>query len=109
MPRLSLGLGASSSSKLPSAAAPSGIPVAGTTEVVVTSSNIYIPSGTWSLNGSRMEDSIGDSWLVFNGIAAWEFYDESILIAAATGSADYYPFSGYTIILGGGSITVAAA
>ena len=45
MPRLSLGLGASSSSKLPSAAAPSGIPVASTASVVI--------SGNVSLNGTH--------------------------------------------------------
>ena len=111
MPSLSLNIGLNNGRKLPfgGGAAPSGIPVAGTTEIVVTSSNAFIPSGTWSLNGDRMEDVSGDSALIFNGIATWEFYDESILIADATGSADYYPFSGYTIILGGGSITVAAA
>ena len=43
MPRLSLGLGVSSSSKLPSAAAPSGIPVASTASVVVA--NIASPYG----------------------------------------------------------------
>ena len=36
MPRLSLGLGVSSSSKLPSAAAPSGIPVASTASVTIS-------------------------------------------------------------------------
>ena len=40
MPRLSLGLGASSSSKLPSAAAPSGIPVASTSIVIITNSSV---------------------------------------------------------------------
>ena len=88
---------------------PSGIPVAGTNEIVVISSNAFIPSGTWSLNGARMEDITGDRYLVFDGISTWEFYDNFIPIAAATGSADYYPFSGYAIIDGGGSITITAA
>ena len=56
-----------------------------------------------------MEDITGDRYLVFDGISTWEFYDNFIPIAAATGSADYYPFSGYAIIDGGGSITITAA
>ena len=46
MPRLSLGLGVSSFGKLPSAAAPSGIPVAGTSAVIV-SNNTY-PDQNWN-------------------------------------------------------------
>ena len=46
MPRLSLGLGVSSSSKLPSAAAPSGIPVAGTNSIIVNGEVLQKSSST---------------------------------------------------------------
>ena len=46
MPRLSLGLGASSSSKLPSAAAPSGIPVASTASVIISNAGSF--NGTYA-------------------------------------------------------------
>ena len=110
MPSLSLNVGLNNGRKLPfSGAAPSGIPVAGTTEVVVTSSNIYIQSGTWTLNGDRRFEGTGDNVLQFDsGTGIWNFSDFAV-IAAVAGSADYIPFSGYTIIFGSGSITVAAA
>jgi hypothetical protein len=112
MPSLSLNVGLNNGRKLPfgGGAAPSGIPVAGTTEIVVTSSNEFIPSGTYSLNGDRrFEDVSGDNRLQFSPAPdRWDFISFSD-IASTTGSPDYIPFSGYTIIFGTGSITVAAA
>ena len=55
MPRLSLGLGASSSSKLPSAAAPSGIPVASTASVTVAG----FTGGNTTYNGTYTKGTGG--------------------------------------------------
>jgi hypothetical protein len=110
MPGLGLGLSINARNAITAgSSAPSGIPVAGTELVVVTSSNEFIPSETYYLNGSRFEDFSGDNVLQFNDISAWNFISNFVVIATATGSADYIPFSGYTIVVGSGSITVAAA
>ena len=74
MPRLSLGLGVSSSSKLPSAAAPSGIPVASTASVVI--------SGNVSLNGTYTRVPQGTE----------------IMNTADTGSPDTFVLNGGTFL-----------
>jgi hypothetical protein len=61
MPRLSLGLGASSSSKLPSAAAPSGIDVATTNAIVLSG----LTGGRTDLNGTYTKS--GDPTNVYTG------------------------------------------
>ena len=62
MPRLSLGLGVSSSSKLPSAAAPSGIDVATTNAIVLSG----LTGGYYSgLNGTYTKS--GDPASVYSG------------------------------------------
>ena len=72
MPRLSLGLGVSSSSKLPSAAAPSGIPVASTASVVIAGQNATVPNGTYAkvtANGTRVAGSaVSDKLLLDTGL-----------------------------------------
>ena len=73
MPRLSLGLGVSSSSKLPSAAAPSGIPVATTSSVIVAGS----PDG---FNGTY-DKQTATQWQQFvdgNKQLIWNSFDAAI-------------------------------
>jgi len=73
MPRLSLGLGVSSSSKLPQGrAAPSGIPVASTASVVIAGQNVIFPNGTYTkvtANGTRVAGSaVSDKLLLDTGL-----------------------------------------
>ena len=73
MPRLSLGLGVSSSSKLPQGrATPSGIPVASTASVNITGQNVIFPNGTYTkvtANGTRVAGSaISDKLLLDTGL-----------------------------------------
>ena len=94
MPRLSLGLGASSSSKLPSAAAPNGIVVATTNAVNITGNNIYVPDGTYTkvtANGTRVAGSAtSDKLLLDTGVV--------YLKEAGYNDADF-PFKPYGHIL----------
>ena len=90
--------------------APSGIPVASTSQIIVESTNSFINSATFnkdsetgftsSLDGAHTLQYIGEDWT---------FYYDSSQIAFATNPAGYIPTSGYTIIDGGGSFTITAA
>jgi hypothetical protein len=72
MPRLSLALGVNRASKLPSAAAPSGIPVASTNAVNISGQNFYVPDGTYTkitANGTRVAGSaVSDKLFLDTGL-----------------------------------------
>jgi hypothetical protein len=89
--------------------APSGIPVASTNQIVVTSSNSIITGGTWEKSSNDYWGNPNGDDNLFYSEGVWLFTLGGVPAASANGSADYIPMSGYTIIDGGGSITVAAA
>ena len=105
MPRLSLGLGVSSSSKLPSAAAPSGIPVS-TQTIIVTGSNdfddTYIKSGTvWYAYDREISTFVG-FWRIRNSETNQELNNPS-------SDANYIPTTGWTENGSPYAITITAA
>ena len=108
---MNLGLGLRLRSVLSSSeAAPSGIPVASTSQIIVASTNSLIFSGPFdklsplSFASTITEDNVLD---YFGG--AWYFYNVGSQVAFATSPASHIPTSGYTIIDGGGSFTITAA
>ena len=88
---------------------PAGIPVASTSQIFVTSSNSNITSEIY-VKTSIYTFSALYTYLEWGG-HGWYFLDDtfSVIAVALGGSADTIPTSGYTIYIGGGSITVAAA
>ena len=92
---------------------PAGIPVASTSQIFVTSSNsnitseIYVKDTIYTFISSSQGYDFRLEW----GGNGWYFLDDtfSVIAVALGGSADTIPTSGYTIYIGGGSITVAAA
>jgi len=112
MPSLSLNVGLNNGRKLPfgGGAAPSGIPVASTSQILVVSTNIFIVSAPFNkLNPINFGSSLDENTnLEYTG-EGWTFYNDGTIAAFATSSSDYIPTSGYTIVTGGGSITITAA
>jgi hypothetical protein len=112
MPSLSLNVGLNNGRKLPfgGGAAPSGIPVASTSQIIVVSTNIFVSSGAFNkVNETRFDSGVnGDNALEYIG-GAWNFLFSESPVAFATNPAGYIPTSGYTIIDGGGSFTITAA
>ena len=108
MPRLSLALGVNRASKLPSAAAPSGIPVAGTSAVIVSNNTDPFRNwnGTYTYNsgnghydldfGSSLQsiywDSNANQWLV-----SWTNFDnsEETFNETASQNQNYIPTAGW--------------
>lgn len=88
-------------------AAPSGIPVASTSTIIVVSTNIFIGSGTFNKSDATRYDGGANTLDYIDG--AWTFNSDGSPIAFATSPAGYIPASGYTIIDGGGSFTLTAA
>ena len=112
MPRLSLGLGAQTIRKVGGGgAAPSGIPVASTSQIIVTSTNAFILSSPFDKLSASVFQSLDDenTSLEYLGENGWNFFAGGDIRAYALGSADFIPTSGYTIVSGGGSITITAA
>lgn len=112
MPRLSLGLGVQNIRKVGGGAAPSGIPVASTSQIIVTSTNSFINSATFNKDSETQFTSALDGAQVLqydSGAGAWTFFYDGSQIAFAVSPAGYIPTSGYTIIDGGGSFTITAA
>ena len=112
MPRLSLGLGVSSSSKLPSGgAAPSGIPVASTSQIIVVSTNSFITSGLFDKQSETLFQSSVSEYEILEYVDSdrWAFFNSGTELAFAISPAGYIPTSGYTILNGGGSFTITAA
>ena len=91
-------------------AAPSGIPVASTSQILVVSTNGFIVSAPFDKqNPSNFGSSLdADTSLEYAG-GAWTFFYDGSQIAFATNPAGYIPTSGYTIVNGGGSFTITAA
>ena len=90
--------------------APSGIPVASTSQIIVTSTNSFIGSAPFNKTSETIFESSLDGASVLEYIfGAWTFYYDSSQIALATNPAGYIPTAGYTIFDGGGSITITAA
>ena len=94
MPRLSLALGVNRASKLPSAAAPSGIDVATTNAVNISGQNVIVPDGTYTkvtANGTRVAGSaVSDKMFLDTGLV--------YLKEAGYNDADF-PFKPYGHIL----------
>jgi len=110
MPSLSLNVGLNNGRKLPfGGAAPSGIPVASTSQIIVASTNTLLDSGPYNRqSATRYEPGGGDNALEYID-GNWTFTLSGNPIAFATNPAGYIPTSGYTIIDGGGNITITAA
>ena len=108
MPRLSLGLGASSSSKLPSGgAAPSGIPVS-TQTIIVTNAGSFnatytnvVPNTSWD-NGGDLALELIVTWRLRNS-------DTSAELNNASSDANYIPTTGWTENGSPIAITITAA
>ena len=85
MPRLSLGLGVSSSSKLPSGgAAPSGIPIStGTITVLTVGGTSAASTGAYNKQSDTEWWRGGDSYLRYDG--TWYFQNED------TNAYSYHP------------------
>ena len=112
MPSLSLNVGLNNGRKLPfgGGAAPSGIPVASTSQIIVVSTNSFINSATFNkITETLFESSLDGAQVLEYIFGAWTFYYDGSQIALATSPAGYIPTSGYTIIDGGGSFTITAA
>jgi len=115
MPSLSLNVGLNNGRKLPfgGGAAPSGIPVASTSQIYVTSSNSNITSEIYVKDTIYVfiSSSAGYDFRLEWGGDGWYFYDynNNNIATAVGGSAATIPTSGWTINIGSGSITVAAA
>ena len=113
MARLGYGMSVSGS-KTPivasGGAAPSGIPVASTSQIIVASTNSFIISAPFNkLNPINFGSSLQEETNLEYNVDAWGFYNYGNIVAFATSSSDYIPTSGYTIIDGGGSFTITAA
>ena len=97
--------------KVKAGAAPSGIPVASTSQIIVASTNVGILSSPFDkinpFNFQSLADE--DTALEYSGENGWIFSNAGQAKAYALGSADFIPTSGYTIVSGGGSITITAA
>ena len=91
-------------------AAPSGIPVASTSQIIVTSTNSFIGSAPFNkiIETAFVSSLDGAAGLEYI-FGAWTFYYDGSQIALATNPAGYIPTAGYTIFDGGGSITITAA
>jgi hypothetical protein len=113
MPSLSLNIGLNNGRKLPfgGGAAPSGIPVASTSQIIVVSTNSFITSGLFDKQSASYFQSSVDEYefLEYVGSDRWAFHDSGTEIAFAISPAGYIPTSGYTILNGGGSFTITAA
>ena len=113
MPSLSLNIGLNNGRKLPFAggAAPSGIPVASTSQIIVVSTNSLITSGLFDKQSASYFQSSVDEYhyLEYVGSDRWAFFNSGSEIAFAISPAGYIPTSGYTILNGGGSFTITAA
>ena len=114
MARLGYGMSVSGS-KTPvvasGGAAPSGIPVASTSQIIVTSTNAWILSSPFDKISAVIFVSLADEevFLEYLGENGWNFFAGGDIRAYALGSADFIPTSGYTIVSGGGNITITAA
>ena len=91
-------------------AAPSGIPVASTSQIIVTSTNSFITSGLFDKQtASYFQSSVDEfHFLEYVGSDRWAFFNSGTEVAFAISPAGYIPASGYTILVGGGSITITA-
>jgi hypothetical protein len=88
----------------------SGIPVASTSQIIVASTNSFIGSAPFNkISETGFENSLDGASILDYVNGSWTFYYDSSQIAFATSPAGYIPTSGYTIIDGGGSITITAA
>jgi hypothetical protein len=91
-------------------AAPSGIPVASTSQIIVASTNSFIFSGLFNkISETTFASSVEELTFLEYADGAWNFNYDGNIYAFATSPAGYIPTSGYTIIQGGGSITITAA
>ena len=91
-------------------AAPSGIPVASTSQIIVTSTNSFIGSAPFNkIIETAFVSSLDGAAVLEYIFGAWTFYYDGSQIALATNPAGYIPTAGYTIFDGGGSITITAA
>ena len=109
MPKLGLGLSLATPA-VPSAAAPSGIPVASTSQIMVVSTNSFITSGLFDKQIETYFQSSVDEFHFLEYVAdRWAFFNSGTELAFAISPAGYIPTSGYTILVGGGSFTITAA
>ena len=117
MPRLSLGLGASSSSKLPSAAAPSGIVAATAGDLIIDfglfSGEFYTKSNNalWVYNFGEEAEFQRLSWNIFSA-NAWALDENNGSTVATNPSANsaIIPTTGWTYTVGSGpAVTITAA
>ena len=92
-------------------AAPSGIPVASTSQILVVSTNSWIVSAPFNKLNPTVFQSLADedTSLEYVGENQWSFFAAGDVRAYALNSPDFIPSSGYTIVSGGGSITITAA
>jgi hypothetical protein len=118
MPKLSLGLGVQNIRKAAGGAAPSGIPVASTNNILITfppAELINTPFKKIAFQTAYYEPSIPfstDTFLVFdyNGFGYWQFLqpdgygDYNALAYNISTNGNYIPTSGWQ-----GSITITAA
>jgi len=92
---------------------PAGIPVASTTQIFVTSSNSNIISEIYVKDTIHVfiSSSVGYDLRLEWGGNGWYFidYTNNNIATAVGGSDTTIPTSGWTINIGSGSITVAAA
>ena len=120
MPRLSLGLGASSSSKLPSAAAPSGIVAATAGNLVITFDNFPSPPTYGKLLNTFWYYGEGDyTWYLqwdLNSDSKWalrnDLYSNDPVVAAKSpvATSAIIPTTGWVYTEGSGpAITITAA
>jgi hypothetical protein len=113
MPSLSLNVGLNNGRKLPfgGGAAPSGIPVASTSQIFVTSTNSFITSALFDKQSASYFQSSDNEYdfLEYVGSDRWAFFNSGTEMAFAISPAGYIPTSGYTILNGGGSFTITAA
>ena len=89
--------------------APSGIPVASTSQISVVSTNAFIVSALFNkANPINYPSAVQEETNLEYNVDAWGFYNYGNLVAFATSPYDYIPTSGYTIVDGGGSFTLTA-
>jgi hypothetical protein len=90
--------------------APSGIPVASTSQIIVVSTNAFIDSAPFNkANPINFASSLQEETNLEYNVDYWGFYNYGTLVAFAISPDDYIPTSGYTIVDGGGSFTLTAA
>lgn len=95
MPRLSLALGVNRASKLPSAAAPSGIPTATANSIILQSGDLFFGDNGCDFYKQSIEyfGDCGDTKLVFEGV--WRIRGDNQVLhyynSTPNQTANYFP------------------